>query len=566
MCSLYNMSPVSEHEASYPPMSGELPVKAQCLPFARIPHTAQLFLDFLSYSHKVQPFYPRPPQFSEWIQQETLSERYDADRRQRVCDALERQNRQWDASGKTLANIARLRAGASVVVTGQQVGLFGGPLFSLLKALTAVKLAEEATASGIDTIPVFWLATIDHDLAEVNQASIAGADAALHTIATTSHGIDDAPVGTVTFGPEIEAAVQSAVDLLGATNATQLLRETYRQGETLGSSFARMFARLFAEWGVVLIDPSEAVFHAVAAPIYRRALEHAVELDESLLERGKQLETAGYHQQVKVTPSSTLLFTLLDGARVPIHRRTNGRTNEVEFLIREERVSRQQLLDRITAAPQNFSPNVLLRPVVQDFLLPTLTYTGGAAEVAYFAQAAVVYDKLLGHVTPIVPRFSATIVEAKPKALLERYGLELPDTFQGEEALSEKLAASILPPELQNAFDSADTNLESSLAQIRDALARLDKTLVEAADNAGSKMQHQLESLRAKAARAGLRQSELAARHAQQLSNLLFPGKALQERGIAAIYFLSRFGPEFLTTLYANLHTDCHDHQVMTLD
>lgn len=560
------MAPVANDETSSPAMSGDPPVKAECLSFSQIPHTSRLFLDFLSCLPRVQPFYPRSARFSEWFQQEAVAQPYDADRRQRVSDALERQNRQWGVSGKTLTSIARLRTGASVVVTGQQVGLFGGPLFSFLKALTAVKLAEEATAAGIDTVPVFWLATTDHDLAEVNHAAIPGADAALHTIAIPSHGVEDAPVGTVTFGAEIDGAVQSAVDLLGATAATELLGDSYRQGETLGSSFARMFARLFAEWGVVLIDPSDAVLHAEAKPIYHRAIEQAAALDEALLARGRELEDAGYHQQVKVTPSSTLLFTLRGGTRVPIHRRTNGHTNEVEFLIQEEKVSRQQLLDRIAAAPQDFSPNVLLRPVVQDYLLPTLAYTGGSAEVAYFAQAGVVYEKLLGHVTPIVPRFSATIVETKPKALLDRYGLELPDTFHGEEVLKEKLAGRMLPPELQQAFDSAGTDLKESLTRIRDALTQLDKTLVDAADNAGSKMQHQLETLRARAARAELRQSELAGRHAQQLSTLLFPGKALQERGIAAIYFLARLGPDLLTTLYANLHTDCQDHQVITLN
>jgi bacillithiol biosynthesis cysteine-adding enzyme BshC len=559
------MAPVANDETSSRAMSGDPPVKTECLPFARIPHTSRLFLDFLSCSPRVQPFYPRSARFSEWFRQEAVVQPYDADRRQRVSEALERQNRQWGVSGKTLTSIARLRTGASVVVTGQQVGLFGGPLFSFLKALTAVKFAEDATAAGIDTVPVFWLATTDHDLAEVNHAAIPGADAALHTIAIPSHGVEDAPVGMVTFGAEIDAAVQSAVDLLGATAATELLGDSYRQGETLGSSFARMFARLFAEWGVVLMDPSDAVLHAEAKPIYHRAIAQAAALDEALLARGRELEDAGYHQQVKVTPSSTLLFTLRGGTRVPIHRRTNGH-NEVEFLIQEEKVSRQQLLDRIAAAPQDFSPNVLLRPVVQDYLLPTLAYTGGSAEVAYFAQAGVVYEKLLGHVTPIVPRFSATIVEAKPKALLDRYGLELPDTFHGEEVLKEKLAGRMLPPELQQAFDSAGTDLKKSLARIRDGLVQLDKTLVDAADNAGSKMQHQLETLRARAARAELRQSELAGRHAQQLSTWLFPGKALQERGIAAIYFLARLGPDLLTTLYANLHTDCQDHQVITLN
>jgi bacillithiol biosynthesis cysteine-adding enzyme BshC len=317
---------------------------------------------------------------------------------------------------------------------------------------------------------------------------------------------------------------------------------------------------------VILIDPSDPDFHAIAEPVYRAAIERAAELDEALLARGKSLEDAGYHQQVKVTPSSTLLFTLKDGARIPIHRRANGSPATMEFLVRDEKLSQDELLRQIAATPHDFSPNVLLRPVVQDYLLPTLAYTGGAAEVAYFAQAGVVYERLLGHVTPIVPRFSATVVEPKPKALLDRYGLTLPDAFHGEEVLREKIAARVLPAELQQAFDHANTTVHESLSAVRDALAKLDKTLVDAADNAGSKIQHQIESLRSRAARAELRQSEVVARHAQQLINSLFPNKTLQEREIAAIYYLSRYGVEFLNTLYATLQTSCHDHQIVSFE
>lgn len=541
-------------------------MKVECLSFSRIPHTTRLFLDFLSYSPQIQQFYPHSPSLSEWAKQATPDRRYDLARRQRVSDALERQNRAWNSSSKTQDNIARLRAGASAVVTGQQVGLFGGPLFSILKALTAVKLAEEATVAGVDAVPIFWLATTDHDLAEVNHTLLPGPEASLQALTTPSRGLDEAPVGTVTFGSEIELVVNSAAELLGATPATDFLRESYRPGETLGSAFARLFARLFADFGVILIDPSDPEFHAVAEPIYRAAIERAAELDESLLARGKALEDAGYHQQAKVTPSSTLLFTLRNGARIPIHRRTNGTPATVEFLVRDDKLSQDELLQRIAAAPHEFSPNVLLRPVVQDYLLPTLAYTGGAAEVAYFAQAGVVYEKLLGHVTPIVPRFSATIVEQKPQALLDRYDVTLPEVFHGEDILRGKLAAKVLPPELQQAFDRATTTLQESMSEVREALAKLDKTLVDAADNAGSKVQHQLESLRARAARAELRQSEVVSRHAQQLINALFPNKTLQEREIAAIYYLSRYGVEFLSVLYATLQTGCHDHQVVSFD
>lgn len=537
-------------------------MRSECLPFSQIPHTTPLFTDFLSYQPKVQPFFPRSAFFAEWLKDEAIAVSYDSQRRERVATVLERQNRNWDASAAVAKNIERLRAGARAVVTGQQVGLFGGPVFSIYKALTAVKLAGLATQNGIDCVPVFWLATEDHDLAEVNHVNIPDSEALQKVLAPTQ-GLPDAPVGTITFGSEIEAGVESAAGLLGDTQVVGALRESYRPGETFGSAFARLFARLFGDWGVILLDASDPALHRIAEPIYRAAVESAAELDEALLARGRELEAAGYHQQVKVTPSSTLLFALWDGARVPVHRRGNGSTGQ--FVIEKEEISQKELLHRIAAEPQTFSPNVLLRPVVQDYLLPTLAYTGGSAEVAYFAQAAVVYEKLLGRITPIVPRFSATIVDSKLRGLLDRYQLDLTDLFHGPEQLRKRLAAHALPNELQLSFDRAIAVVESSMAAIRDSLSRLDKTLVDAAQNAESKMRHQLESLRARAGRAELRQSEVLNRHAALLSNLLYPNKVLQEREIAGIYFLSRYGTELLRDLYDSIHADCLDHQVISL-
>jgi bacillithiol biosynthesis cysteine-adding enzyme BshC len=540
-------------------------VKAQCLPFRQIPHTTHLFADFLSDFPRVQQFYPRSPHFSEWLKDETSRVRYDSGRRERISAILEGQNKGWGAAPATFENITRLRAGAAAVVTGQQVGLFGGPLFSIFKALTAIKLADQATRAGVDSVPIFWLATEDHDLAEVNQVSIPGADFSLKNLAAPTQGLADAPVGTVTFGPEIEPVVASATELLGDSEAASLVRECYRPGQTMGSAFACFFARLFADWGVILLDASDPELHQVAEPIYRAAVERAAELDDVLLARGKTLEEAGYHQQVKVTPSSTLLFTLQDGVRVPVHRSSNGSSGTTDFIVGEEKISRAGILSRISAAPQEFSANVLLRPVVQDYLLPTLAYTGGAAEVAYFAQAAVVYQALLNRVTPIIPRLSATLLEPKLQSLLERYSLGLPDLFNGPEGLRERLAAHTLPQDLQSAFDHASATLEESLAAIRDALERLDKTLVEAASNAGSKMRHQLDQLHARAARAELRHSEVLSRHAELLSNALYPNKTLQEREIGGIYFVSRHGRQLLHDLYDAIHTDCLDHQIISL-
>jgi bacillithiol synthase len=548
-------------------LSGELPVKSHCLPFSQIPHTTRLFEDFLAYQPNTQPFYPRSPNFSEWLREEAAKISYDSSRRERVTDILERQNKSWDASAKTLGNLERLRNGAAAVVTGQQVGLFGGPMFAVYKALTAVKLAEEATAAGVDAVPVFWLATYDHDLAEVNHVSVPGADGGLQVLTTTSHDVAGAPVSAVRLGDEILPLVEEAATLLGDSEATRFLRETYRPGESLGTAFARFCSRVFEGWGVILLDASDAELDRVAEPIFRAAVERAEELSTALLARGEALDAAGYHQQVKVTSSSVLLFTMRDGARTPIHRRGQGAS--AEFVIgtdaAAEKLSQAELVARIAETPGQFSPNVLLRPIVEDYLLPTLVYTGGAAETAYFAQAGAVYEALLGRVTPIVPRFSATIVEPKMQRLLERHGISVSDVFAGPEALRRQLAERGLPEDLQAAFEAARKSLDSHLSDIKEKLTKLDRTLVDAADTARSKIEYQLERLHAQAARAEAQKGELVTRHAETLSQALYPDKGLQERGIAGIYFLARHGGEFLQQLHDAIQPDCHDHQILEL-
>src|SRR6202140_1042571 len=249
-------------------------MKSQCLPFQQIPHTTRLFLDYLSYTPSVHGFYPRSPIFSKGVKDESQRVVYDAARPSKVSGGRERQNRAWGASPKTLSNIERLRRGALAAVTGQQVGLFGGPLFSIFKALTAVKLAEQATAAGVDCVPVFWLATEDHDLAEVNHVALLSEQGlperlAVESPAFDSNAVDDAPVGTVKFGPEIEPVVERAVALLGDSEVAKWVREAYRPGESLGSAFALLFAQLFADWGVILLDPAEKDFHDFAKPLFR---------------------------------------------------------------------------------------------------------------------------------------------------------------------------------------------------------------------------------------------------------------------------------------------------------
>jgi len=535
-------------------------MKSHCYPFRQIPHSTRLFLDYIDFTASVEPFYPRSPRFLEWAEEETSRIQYPWERRARVAAILERQNQGWGAGQKTMQNIARFSAGACAIVTGQQVGLFGGPAFSIYKALTAVKLAREAGRLGVDCVPVFWLATEDHDLAEVNQVHIPSAEGKLEALRGEVESRQDAPVGTVSFGPEISPAVRGLGELLGESEWPQRIAECYRPGENFGSAFAKFYSSLFAEYGVILLDGSDPELDRIACPLYSAAVEQSGEITRSLVRRNLELEAAGYHQQVRVTESSTLLFMIRDGVRVPVQAESAG-----QFLVGEEKLTLGELAQRAAAHPESLSPNVLLRPVAQDYVLPTLAYVGGAAEIAYFAQGGAVQEMLLGRVTPVVPRLSATIVEPKTQALLEKSRVAVTDVFQPVEALRELIGARRLPPNLEASFDQATVAVERSMKAVAECLAGLDRTLLESAENAESKMHYQITNLRARASRAELRQSEVIGRHADALVNSLYPEKALQERKFAGIYFLAKYGKEWMDGLLETVHPDCLNHQIIEL-
>ncbi len=529
-----------------------------CISFNAIPHTTRIFSDFLSYSPAVRKFYPTQPD-AEHVAAFAKSLPRDLARQAAVADALEKQNRAWGASEAALENIQRLRAGAFAVVTGQQVGLFGGPLLALFKVGSALALAKQVEALGVECVPVFWLASEDHDLAEVNQSLLLTHDFQLVPFKAATSGIEDAPVSTIRFAAGTNDAVRQAAELLGESLAADYLRESYVEGETFSNAYAKLYTRIFGEHGLILLDPADPELHRIAAPLFADAIRRTAEIDDALLARNRELQAENHHEQVKVTAESTPLFALVEGARVPIHR-SNG-----QFKLGREVVSGDELQRRVEAAPENFSANVLLRPVLQDYWLPTLAYIGGPAEVAYFAQAAVVYEKLLGRITPILARMSATLVEPRIERLLTKYHVDLPELFHGECQLRDCMAARSLPPELRQDFEQARRAVEVAMQRASGSLQKLDPTLVEAATRASSKMSYQINRLEKRAAQAELRRTEIITRHAAQIENAVYPHKTLQEREIAGLYFYAKYGPELVNRLVELAQTRCPEHKVLVL-
>jgi bacillithiol synthase len=528
-------------------------VETECLPFSSIPHTTRLFDDYLHHFDSVKQFYARAPLSQDWWTDETKKINYPAERRQAVAAILERQNREFGAGEKTLANIERLRQGAAAVVTGQQVGLFGGPTFCILKALTAVLMAEKAGA-----VPMFWLATEDHDLEEINTVNLAAGDHLQKFTVNVPH-IEGAPVGNIAFTDEITAASQQVEALFGKSEISELLAESYRKGETFGTAFAKFYTQVFSGMGVVFLNPLDKELHHMSQPVFRAALEKCDEINQALVARNHELEAAGYHAQVKVTPSHTLCFYFEEGVRTPV------RHQDGEFFIGQRKLPAADLLHEAERCPEKFSANVLLRPLMQDYLLPTLCYIGGPAEIAYFAQIEVVYRKLAGRVTPVVPRIFATLIEPRMAKLMDRYQLSLFDLFNTPKKTRELVASRALPDSILKSFDLAAEHVEKALALIHGPLEKLDKTLIDAAENAGAKIRYQLQGIRDKAARAEARKNTEVLRHADELITALYPNKELQEREIGGAYFLLKYGKSVLDQIKAAVSTGCEKHQVIRI-
>ena len=544
--------------------SAEGPMQCQCMKQTNIPQATRLFTDFLYQFDRVRSFYSFAPFDEASFFQAAKSVTYPEETRAAVTAVLEEQSERFGATEQTRRNLERFRQGSAAVVTGQQVGLFTGPVFAFYKALTAIRLAEHLTAAGLDCVPVFWLATEDHDLEEVNHTFLLNPDYQLHRIAEEeTPRAPNTPVGEVTISDGFARQIKQAIDLLPKSDwkaeLARALAETYRPGETFGSAFGRLMARLLGRFGVLLLDPMHPRLHRLATGLFRRALESADELRQALLDRNRELAQAGYHAQVHVTNHSTLLFQRTGGQRTALRRRDG------EFLVGDEHRSAAELLEHLERSPDDFSPNVLLRPVLQDYLLPTVAYVGGPAEVAYLAQASALYHHLLGRMPVIHPRASFTLLDRHAAELLGRYQVTLADVLGDSQILREKMAGQLLPPELAAALTQDERQLQEMLTSLRQQMEAFDHTLADAVATSARKMNYQLANIKRKAARAAGLRSQQMERDAVILENLLYPRKNLQERVYSGISFLGRFGPDLLDRLYQRISPHSADHQVLVL-
>jgi bacillithiol biosynthesis cysteine-adding enzyme BshC len=545
-------------------------LRVETIPFDRIPHQTRLFLDYLHDPIALREFYPSAVRFHHELPArapEVLAA-HQTDRNL-LCDALQDMNAAWGAGEETLKNIQRLReADCLAVVSGQQAGLFSGPLYTIYKALSAVKLAGCLTQRNNKAVPVFWIATEDHDFLEVAKAEFIGRDCKLTRVEVSPDLHQEGqPVGRVIIDSSINAVVDRLLELLPSSEFTPdleaELRDAWRPGRTYAEAFARMMTSLPGRHGLVLLDPLDQRLKELAAPLYASAALRAHEIATAIEVRSRKLVEAGYHAQVTASENSFPLFIHdAGGARHALTRSPDGKyTTKQE----DKAYTVEELSQLALAHPEQFSPNVTLRAVVQDYLLPTIAYYGGAAEIAYFAQTAEVYRLLERPITPILPRSSLTMIERHTGRVLERYGLTLEDLFTGPENVLKRVVEEYLGAETARSFEKTEAAVNMDLDNLREQLRSIDPTLADALETGRRKINYQLEGLRTRFHRAQMARDEAAHRQLLRAFDQLCPNKELQERHINVTSLLARHGRYVVDWIYNAINIGSNEHQIVYL-
>ncbi len=531
--------------------------------FSDIPGQSKLFLDHLANAPRQREFYP--PSVGVAERRDDVLNAYTIDR-DKLCSILQRMNERFQAGAETFANIEKLRRPDTVaVLTGQQAGLLTGPLYTIYKALSTVKMAAELDAQGVSAVPIFWVATEDHDLAEVSTAYAISENGELDAVVAEGRGIADLPVGKVCLTDKDAAAIGEFLRRLPQTEANaELIRELaniWAGGEEFGTAFGRTLTRLLHAYGVIIVDPLDEELKRLASPMFVTAVERSEEIVDALLQRSRDITEAGYAPQVLIEPDYFPFFWFdQNGARRALKRTGDGRFAAKGSTSVFDLSDLAEIAER---SPECLSPAVMLRPVVQDFLFPTICYFGGGAEVAYFAQTAEVYRLLERPFTPIFHRQSFSLVDPRHRRFLEKFGIGLADMFAGPAGLVPSLVRQFVDPAVFEKFAAAESTILGELSSLMAAIEPLAPPVAANLRTRSRKIEYHLDAVRRKFERSQMEQNSIVHRQLQNLFTELLPKGHLQERTLTAAGFLGRFGPGLVDWIYCSIDLSDKEHRVI---
>jgi bacillithiol biosynthesis cysteine-adding enzyme BshC len=531
----------------------------------RLPGFRSLATDYVHNFARVAPFFAGDPaEHAAWA---AAIARARAHRRRRDdlsrIIAAQQERRQAPSPAREAARA--LADPASVaIVTGQQAGLFGGPLYTLHKAISAIALAARVSRDHrVRAIPVFWIEAEDHDWDEVRSCTVFDDAFAPHEIALPSElMLQPGPVASVRLDNSVTAALDELERLLPSTEFRSglvgSLREIYAAGSGMADAFGRWIEHVLGERGLVVYDASDPDAKPLAAEVFARELSSPGETGRLASRAGAELERLGYHAQVQSSDDSPALF-LLDGGREPI-RAANGR-----LLAGGQAYSTAELAEQAAEYPALFSPNVLLRPVVQDALFPTICYVAGPNELSYIGQLRGVYERFGVPMPLVYPRASATLVDSGAFRFLTKYQIPLESLQPQDDSALNALVKAQIPPIVDESYSAVLSAVESTMGALIGAVPAIDPTLEGAAKSTLGRIQHDLGALHGKIVQAAKRRDDTLKRQFARTRALVFPAGQPQERTIGFVSFLNQYGPALVDRLMAELSLDPGRHWIIAV-
>jgi len=536
-------------------------MKSEAIQFGQLPGQNPLFLAFLDSSDRVRQFFnPLPSSKPDWEERvRTVLGRPHFDRG-RLVSVLTSTNRTCEAGPATGRNLQLLAQPETVVVvTGQQVGLLGGPGYAVYKAVTALRLVRRLRAFGISAVPVFWLAADDSDFDEIRKGTLISRNGEIVGVEHPDLRVHSQQMaGTVSLAAH-DVWIDPVRASLPDSFAYEGLLEDYRPGRSFREAFGRWVQRLFQDDGLILFDPLEPGFRQESAEFFEVAVRRREELVAASLARKQELAAAGFTPQVKVDGTETFLF-LVEGSE-------RFKLEYIDGAYRAKGKSRLRLTpDELSAGIADGSvlvgPNVLLRPLMQDFLFPTVVGVVGPSEVAYTSQVTAI-SRFWGQEPVVWPRVGFTIVDRKSRRLLRRHNLEAFDVIRyGPDQLMARILETDGEGHALQAVEALREGLERQSDQLRRCLQEEDETVARLLDTALRKIRYQVDKVKGRYLLNKGYRNDYRRRHFDYLSNVLFPEGHLQERTLNFVSLLDRAGPSLVPELIEEADPDCRAHRL----
>ncbi len=533
------------------------------IPPEKLPGLPKLVLDYWTAFDKVASFYSHD--FRNWENYARLAEqarRVARSHMAEIVSILSEQNRSFGCSGRTLENLQRLsHSDALAIVTGQQVGLFGGPLYTIYKALTIIKLTQELSHRlNAPVLPVFYLVSEDHDFAEVQWAGLIDrSNQFMRLQYLPEREQERRPVSQIMLEPSISQVIeQLAANTADSDFKQEVLKqlgECYQTGASFSTGFARWFTRLFAEYGIILLDASDPRLKRFAVPVFTRELQENLS-NQAMAETNQRLAALGYHAQLAMQPKRPNVF-LLDQGRHSLEWENGGYRN----LHSGQRCSIDELIRR----PELLSPKAALRPLVQDTLLPTIAYVGGPGEIAYWAQLKRVYEAFRLPMPIVVPRAGITLIEPKVRRHLERFSLSPAEVIVNPETTLGRAKLNLIPEDFRDRVAASRSNIEKEWKALGDQVARIDPTLQGSIEKVSHQISHQFDILESKIIKSFSQRESIVTEQLKAISESLLPEGKLQERQLNVVPFLIKYNWPILTKIFDAIDVNRLDHQLLEL-